>query len=285
MKISLVIPAYNEEEAIKPFLEALVEHNYDKKYEVIIVDDGSIDKTPDIVNEYPVKLIKHNTNKGYGAALKTGIRKSTGDKVITMDSDGQHKVSDLAKIESLLDEYDMVLGERDRESHQVANRKFGKKVIRWVGEYLLEQKLPDYNSGFRAFDKKTIMKMLHILPNGFSLSTTSTLAFIKEGYTIGIVPINVTNRVGRKSTVKIGKDGIKTILLLFRIIMLFNPLKIFFPTSILFSLFGIAWGVYGYAIYGRFANTAILVSMFGLFLFFFGLIADLLATLNRKSNE
>jgi glycosyltransferase involved in cell wall biosynthesis len=279
--ISIVIPAYNEEVGIRYGLEKLVELGYHEKYEVIYINDGSSDKTKEIIQEFPVKLYNHNVNKGYGAALKTGIRKATGDKVIILDSDGQHDPKYIDQLISMLDEHDMVIGERDDDSFQVKRRQSGKNLIRKIGEYLVEQKLPDYNSGFRGFDRKLMLEMLHLMPNGFSLSTTSTMAFLKEAYTIGTFPIHVEERVGRKSNVKMAKDGSKTILLLFRIIMLFNPLKIFYPAALLVSFLGAAWGVYGFIATERFPNSAILVLVFGMLLFFIGLLADQIAMLNR----
>jgi glycosyltransferase involved in cell wall biosynthesis len=220
-------------------------------------------------------------NKGYGAALKTGIRKAKGDKIVILDSDGQHDPKYIDQFISMLENYDMVIGERTDDSFQVKRRQKGKRLIRLVGEHLVEQKLPDYNSGFRGFDRQLISEMLHIMPNGFSFSTTSTLAFLKEGYTIGTFPIVVEERIGRSSNVKFVKDGSKTMLLLIRIIMLFNPLKIFFPASVWMLLIGSGWGVAGYFIAGRFPNSAVLVVIMGMFIFFIGLLADQIALLNR----
>lgn len=279
---SIVIPAYNEEVGIKSGLDRIIELGLHKKYEVIYIDDGSTDDTVNIIKQYPVKLYKHHVNKGYGAALKTGIRKAISDKIVILDSDGQHDPSQIEMIIGMLDEYDMVIGERTTDSFQVKNRQSGKKIIRWIGEYLAEQKLPDYNSGFRGFNRQIIYDMLHLMPNGFSFSTTSTLAFLKEGYTIGTFPILVSERVGRKSNVKFAKDGTKTLLLIFRIVMLFNPLKIFFPASIISILVGLAFGSYGYFLAGRFSNSAIILTILGMFLFFIGLIADQIAMLNRR---
>jgi len=281
-KVSIIIPAYNEETGIKGTLEKLVGGNYHKKYEIIVVDDGSTDKTKEICEGFSVRVVSHTVNKGYGAALKTGIRKSTTDKIVFMDSDGQHDPAYLDELVELLEDHEMVIGCRTQDSFQVKNRKAGKKVIRWVGEFLVEQKLPDYNSGFRGFQKELIMRMLHIMPNGFSFSTTSTLGFMKEGYNIATFPIVVEERVGRKSNVKFFKDGPKTLMLLLRIIMLFNPLKIFLPASIIFGIAGLAFGIYGYIAFERFSNGAIILSIFGMILFFIGLIADQISLLNRK---
>ncbi len=282
--VSIIIPAFNEEEAIGPTLQKLVDLKIHEKYELIIVDDGSADGTAEIVAGFPVKLYRHHVNKGYGAALKTGVRKASGDKVIMMDSDGQHDPKYIAEVEMMLQEFDMVIGERSETSFQVKRRKAGKRLIRRIGEYLVEQKLPDYNSGFRGFHRETIAGLLHLMPNGFSFSTTSTLAFLKEGYNIGTFPIEVGERIGRKSNVKMVKDGSKTILLLFRIIMLFNPLKVFFPASIFTFLVGVAFGTTGYILYDRFSNGAVVLTMLGMFLFFIGLIADQISILNRRKS-
>lgn len=280
--VTIIIPAYNEEEGIGGLLNRITTSGIHTKYEFIVVDDGSTDKTASVVRQFPVRLIRHETNKGYGAALKTGIRKAKGDKVIFIDSDGQHDPKYLDDIIAMLCDYDMVIGERTSDSFQVKNRKAGKKIIRWVGEYLVDQKLPDYNSGFRGFDKDLIKGMLHLMPNGFSFSTTSTVAFIKEGYSIGTLPIKVEERVGRKSNVKFLKDGTKTFLLLFRLTMLFNPLKMFFPVSAFLFLAGIVWGIYGYWEVSRFPNSATLLTIAGMFLFFIGLLADQISVMNRR---
>ncbi len=260
----------------------MVDKGYDKEYEIIVVDDGSTDDTGSIAAAFPVRVLHHSSNKGYGASLKTGVRKASGDYVIMMDSDGQHDSKYIPEIARLLGENDMVIGTRDARSYQVKTRQAGKRIIRWVGEYMVEQKLPDYNSGFRGFNKELIKGMLHIMPNGFSFSTTSTLAFLKEGYTIGTLPIKVEERTGRSSNVKFFRDGAKTIMLILRIIMLFNPLKIFLPASIIFTLAGIVFGIYGYVIVERFSNGAIVLTILGMFLFFIGLIADQISIMNRR---
>jgi glycosyltransferase involved in cell wall biosynthesis len=283
-KLSVIIPAYNEAEAIGDLLDDIVNHGLHHQHELIVIDDGSTDNTATIVQKYPVKLIKHKNNLGYGAALKTGIRRACGHKVIMLDSDGQHDPQHISQIEEMLNEHVLVIGERTEDSFQVSNRQAGKQLIRLVGEYLFEQKLPDYNSGFRGFDRQLIKGMLHMMPNGFSFSTTSTMAFIAEGYSVGTIPIVVKERQGRPSNVKFIRDGSKTLLLLLRIIMLFNPLKIFFPVSIFVASFGFMWGLYGFVTFGRFANTAVLIVIMGMLLFFFGLIADQLAILNRRSS-
>ena len=283
--ISIVVPAFNEEAGIGRGLDRMIEMKFHERFEVIFVDDGSTDNTLSIIRQYPVQCLRHNVNKGYGAALKTGIRKAKGDKVVILDSDGQHDPKYIETLISMLDEHDMVIGERTADSFQVKNRRGGKRLIRMVGEHLVEQSLPDFNSGFRGFDRKLITEMLHIMPNGFSFSTTSTLAFLKEGYNVGTFPIVVEERIGRSSNVKFFKDGPKTLLLLLRIIMLFNPLKIFIPASAMVFFLGMAWGILGYTITLRFPNSAMLLVIMGMFIFFFGLLADQIALLNRTKRN
>lgn len=281
---SVIVPVYNEEDAVRISLDRILDLKLHEKYEFIYIDDGSEDKTGDILKEYPVKVIRHTANKGYGAALKTGIRHAAGSRLILMDGDGQHDPGYIEEIDSLLDGYDMVIGERSAGSHQGKRRKAGKKIIRRVGELLVEQKLPDYNSGYRGFHADQIRAMLHIMPNGFSFSTTSTLAYLKEGYNIATLPIEVSKRIGRKSNVRIMKDGTKTFMLVFRIIMLFNPLKVFLPASITIFLAGFGFGLYGFFTFGRFSNGAMILTVLGMFLFFIGLLADQIAIMNRMKN-
>ncbi|MBA7551030.1 Undecaprenyl-phosphate 4-deoxy-4-formamido-L-arabinose transferase [subsurface metagenome] len=281
---TVVVPVYNEEDAVRISLDRIRDLKLHERFEFLYIDDGSDDGSYDIIRKYPVKVIRHTVNKGYGAALKTGIRKAGGEKIIFMDGDGQHDPKYIGEIESQLDNYDMVIGERTAGSFQVKKRKTGKKIIRKVGEYLVEQKLPDYNSGYRGFHTDQIRSMLHIMPNGFSFSTTSTLAYLKEGYNISTLPIKVSPRVGRKSNVRPVKDGTKTIMLLFRIIMLFNPLKVFLPASIGIFLIGFGFGIYGYIVFDRFSNGAIILTVLGMFLFFIGLLADQISIMNRKRN-
>ena len=159
-----------------------------------------------------------------------------------------------------------------------------KKMIRRVGEFLVEQKLPDYNSGYRGFQREYLSAMLHLMPNGFSFSTTSTLAFIKEGYNIATTGIEVTERAGRKSNVRFFRDGTKAMMLVFRIIMLFNPLKVFLPSSIGIFLIGFVYGLLGYIYFSRFSNGAMVLTTLGMFLFFIGLLADQISIMNRKKS-
>lgn len=286
VRASIVIPIFNEREAVAGTLRELVKHGLHREHEIIVVDDGSTDGSAEIVEAFGcVRLIKHTTNRGYGAALKTGVRHARGAKVVFMDGDGQHSPDKIEEMVRLLDTHAMVIGERGPDSRQQRSRLFGKRLIRVLGEYLLSQKLPDFNSGFRGFRTNALLPLLGILPSGFSFSTTSTLAFIKHDYEYATIPIHVLPRVGRASTVRFFRDGLKTALLVLRIVMLFNPLKIFCPASLLFGLLGLGWGIAGTVLAGRVPNSAVLTVMLGMFLFFIGLLADQISLLHFKAHE
>lgn len=273
MDVSIIIPAFNEERAIGGFLTELLDGLETKLiYEVIVINDGSSDKTSEIVSKFNVNLINHEINKGYGAALKTGIRASNARKILICDSDGQHSIDDINKIISIKD-YLMVVGKRGSESHVQTNRVAGKTVLGLFANFLAGQKIPDLNSGLRLFDRQTIIKYLHILPNSFSASTTMTLLFIKRQYEIHWVNITTKERIGSSSVRQI-THGLYTILLMLRIMMLFNPLKVFIPVSVIFFIFGFSWGIYHLSDGGGLSIFSSIYLILSVQIFLYGLIAD-----------
>ncbi|MCK4794789.1 MAG: glycosyltransferase family 2 protein [Desulfobacteraceae bacterium] len=280
--VSVVIPAFNEESIIGPVLSQLTNFIEESElaYEIIVVDDGSVDNTVEIVSQFPVKLLRHSSNKGYGAALKSGIRMSSYDLIVTFDADGQHNATDISGLIELAKTNDMVVGSRDKNSHISRIRRPGKWLLSVVANYLAGKKIPDLNSGFRAFPRDLALRFMHILPNGFSFTTTITLAIIKEGLDIAWFPITTKKRVG-SSTVKPIKDGYNTILLILRTIVLFDPLKVFLPPSITLGLFGIIFSSYGLIRFGSFPETGVLVTLAAILLFFFGILADQVSALRR----
>lgn len=284
--ISIIIPAYNVEGSIGSVLEGL--GAWRDHAEIIVIDDGSTDRTAEIAERVGVRVVRHRVNKGYGAALKTGIRAARGDVIVMMDSDGEH---DAAYIQALLDalpENEMVVGARGKGSHAPLLRRPGKWILGKVANYLAETNIPDLNSGLRAFRKDIVLRFMPILPNGFSFTTTLTLALFKEGYNIAYVPITTTPRVG-KSTVNPIRDGVNTLMLIIRIIALFDPIKVFLPMSMALFLIGVAYwiasGVYRYAsnIFPAFhiPTGAMLMMLSAVIVFMFGILADQVSAMRR----
>ena len=279
LDITIIIPAYNEEEGIADVITQL--KGLAGNYEIIVVDDGSTDNTYKLATETGVKVIRHPYNKGYGAALKTGIRNATADVVLFMDADGQHKSSDIKQLVRYIGEYDMVVGARTKKSKISLLRRPGKKILSITANYLAGMKIPDLNSGFRALKKSVAMEFLHILPNTFSLSTTITLACIASGYNIKYVPIEAPERIGT-SKIKPFRDGFRFIMLIIRTIVLFNPLKVFLPVTFALFIIGFLYGVY-YMVYQlNIPDGAVLLIISAIIIFFFGLLADQISSLRRE---
>lgn len=277
-KVSVIIPAYNEEKALSSVISNL--KNLPEDYEIIVVDDGSSDRTYEIAQSTGIKVIKHLHNKGYGAALKTGIRNARSNIVIFFDADGQHNHKDIVRIADGIGEYDMVVGARDEESYKSYLRLPGKKMLALVANYLAETKIPDLNSGLRAVKKNVVNKFMHILPNTFSFTTTITLALFKSGYEINYTPISTLKRVG-KSSVK-ASDGFRMLLLILRIIMLFDPLKVFLLPSLVLIFSGTVFILYTLITEYVVWKSGILLIFSGVTIFFFGLLADQIANIRRE---
>jgi len=283
MSISVIIPAYNEELSIDKVLkniETLVSGN---GWEVIVVDDGSTDKTADIIKKHKyVRLIKHPYNKGYGAAIKTGINNSHSDLILTIDADNQHSPQDIKSLIAGLEEYDLVIGARGKDTKSNFFRNCGNFILRRLASFLVNVNIPDLTSGFRAFRRKKILNFMHLYPNGFSISATSTLAFISAGYNVKFIPVRMNSRTrGSKSQIKLFSDGCKFFLLIFRIVTLFNPLKIFFPASLIIFLVGLIYAVVNIFAISHIPSGALLAILSALIIFFFGLIADQLSVIGR----
>lgn len=283
LKATIVIPAYNEADAIGELLIKL--KNMQDDYEILFIDDGSTDKTAELIKVNGFRVICHPYNKGYGAALKTGFRMASSDIVVIMDSDGQHNPEEIDKLMAYIGEYEMVVGARDNNSHILLWRKPMKYILTLIANYLAGMKIPDLNSGFRVMKKDVVTRFIHILPNGFSFSTTITLAMLKGGFSVKYVPITTRKRVGRKSNVGFLKDGARTILMIIRAVALFNPLKVFLPISIILFILGFMHSIYGLFAYHRVPQIAVITIVSSVTIFFFGVLADQFSILRWEQNE
>ena len=290
-KISIVMPAYNEADAIGEVLDKLVPVAAEQGWEVIVVDDGSDDGTGKAAEQRGVKVITHPKNRGYGASLSTAIRATDADVVVFIDSDGQHNHNDIARLLEHIDRYDMVVGARTKDSYIDPYRRPGKKVLKWFANYLAKEEIPDINSGFRAFKRDVLLSYLHLMPSGFSFSTTSTFAMLKGGHQIKWIPIKTTKRIGT-STVKLLKHGPETMMLILRLTVLFDPLRIFLPVSgILMLLAAIATVV---NIIQDFLNqiyrlaipaTALFLAISAVIIFMLGLLTDQVSAIRREQHR
>lgn len=287
--VTVIIPAFNESEGIGKTLEDLVPVAKEHQWRITVVNDGSTDDTAVIVGRHDyVDLVSHPYNKGYGASLKTGILQSRTKYVAFYDADGQHNPNDLRNLVEKVENSDMIVGQRSKTSHQDWIRKPGKWILSKVANFLTGRKIPDLNSGLRVVRRNVIASMLHLFPSGFSFSTTSTIAFFNSGYSVSYFPIQTARRVG-KSTVKQLKHGSSTLLLILRLVVLFNPLKVFIPTSLVFLLMGIVYEVIAGVIYQpvhpKLIPGAFFLMLTGVLIFFFGLVVDQISELRKQFNN
>lgn len=284
--ISVIVPAFNEKHNIKQVCGGLVDvlSKCGREYEILVIDDGSNDGTGEAAGETGVKVVNHPYNKGYGASLKTGCRKASYPLLVFFDSDGQHNPEDIPRLLEKMDsgEYEMVVGSRGKNSPVKWTRAPGKKLLSVVANYLAGVKIPDLNSGLRAVRKEALMEFIHILPNEFSLTSTLTLALLKAGYNLAYIPITAGRRKGRSSNVRIIRDGIRTLLLITNIVVLFNPNKVFVPASIFMFLLGSLYALYTIITIFHIGSGALLLIITSLIIFFFGIIADQLSSMRRE---
>ncbi len=285
--LSIVIPAFNEGEAVNTTLKQLQNLSRIHNWEIIIVDDGSTDDTvahiSNHIDGHYLQLVQHGYNQGYGAALKTGIRRAKAPVVATMDADGQHDPHELLKLLPLVPENDLVVGQRTKLMHSQLWRMPGKWFLGWLANYLTRQTIPDLNSGMRIFRREIIIKYLHLCSDRFSFSTTSTLVFFNRGYRVAYTPIKIYPRKG-SSTVKVS-TGLETIILILRIMTLFEPLRIFIPLSLILSVMGVLWAI-PYAVQLRGVSVgALLLIVAGLLTFMLGLLSDQISALRKERFE
>jgi glycosyltransferase involved in cell wall biosynthesis len=282
--LTIVIPAFNEEAAIGATLEELLPETERLGWRVIVVNDGSVDRTPQILDAFGsrIQVIQHPYNCGYGASLKTGIRAAKSTFVAIYDSDGQHHPGDLQRLWQSAPSYDMVVGVRDAASRQDILRIPGKWFLTRAANLIVGQRISDINSGLRMFRRDFILKILHLLPEGFSFTSTCTVAALKMGFFVGYVPITTRKRVG-SSSVRQVRHGFMVLMLILRLVILFSPLRIFFPVSAFLAFTGVLYAAYViFTVRLTLANGALLFILSALIIFFFGLLVDQISAMRRE---
>src|SRR6476659_10084251 len=238
---SIVIPAYNEAAAIGAVVRDLLTSAGWR--EILVIDDGSTDDTGAQAAAAGARVIRHPYNKGNGAAVKTGIRHAAGEYVLIIDADGQHAPADALRLIAPLGEYDLVVGARDAATQANGARRGGNTLLNWLASYLTGRHIPDLTSGFRAARTTCLREFLHLLPNGFSTPTTTTLAFIKAGYNVAFEPIQARSRTGA-SKIRFARDGAKFLIIILKIVTLFSPLRVFLPVSLASFAIGLAYALW-----------------------------------------
>lgn len=287
-KVSVIIPAYNESAGIEATLKELIAYVEMEETEIIVIDDGSTDQTAEIVKEFQeVKLICHQVNKGYGAAIKTGARVAAGDIVVWYDADGQHRPEDLEKVvhEVADNNMDYCIGVRDENSYVEKSRVFGKFLLRLFLRIITFQKVTDFNSGLRAFKKGILLRYLSFLPKRFGSSTVTTLLMQEEDYNGNEVSITVRKRIG-KSSVKQIRDGFRTIMLILNVILLFHPMRIWGSCGAAMILAGLIYGgICALKYHAGLPVFAAVLIIFGFQLFCFGLLSHQISRMRKDKFE
>jgi glycosyltransferase involved in cell wall biosynthesis len=274
--VSVVIPACNEAGAIADVVRELAAKA--RWREILVIDDGSTDDTGARATAAGARVVRHPYNKGNGAAVKTGIRAATGDYVLIMDGDGQHQPADALKIVARLGEYDLVVGARSTETQAGSARRFGNLALNRLASFLTERPIPDLTSGFRAARREGLLEFLHLLPNGFSTPTTTTLAFIKAGYNVAFEPIEARPRVG-SSKIRLSRDGPKFLLIVLRVMTIFSPLRVFLPVAAASFLLGAGYAVWTIVTQRHVTNSSVLLIMLAVMIFFVGLVSEQVSAL------
>jgi len=269
--VSIVIPAFNEADAIGDVVRELAAAAPWR--EILVVDDGSTDDTAAQAAAAGARVIRQPYNKGNGAAVKAGIRAATGEYLLIVDGDGQHKPSDALRLTALVGDYDLVVGARAARTQASTLRRLGNGLLNWLAGYLAEHRIPDLTSGFRAARLSYLRELLFLLPNGFSTPTTTTLAFIKAGHSVHFEPVEARQRSG-VSKIRLSSDGVKFLVIILRVITIYSPMRVFLPVAGASFALGVVYAVWNVVVATRIPNGAVLLIMFAVVVFLVGLVSE-----------
>ena len=278
--LSIILPAKNEAPALADLLPRL--RAAQPAAEILVIDDGSTDATRALCAQHGVTCLSSPYSMGNGAAIKRGARAARGDLLVFMDGDGQHDPADIARLLARLDAgYDMVVGARAWSGQAGVGRGLANGFYNRMASWMTGHKVLDLTSGFRAVRADKFREFLHLLPNGFSYPTTSTMAFFRSAYAVAYEPIAVARRVG-KSHIKPLRDGVRFLLIIFKIATLYSPLKLFLPASVLFFVLGLINYLHTYLEAGRLTNMSALLWSAAVIVFLIGLISEQITNLTYK---
>jgi glycosyltransferase involved in cell wall biosynthesis len=282
IRVSVVLPVFEEAALLEPLIsriEATMKRER-LSFEVIAVDDGSQDDTQTVLGELATShhliVVRHLINRGNGAALRSGIRVAKGEIVVTMDADGQHAPEDIPTLLREMPPYDLVIGARSGSYAGPWYRGMANGFYNRFSSWLSRTKIDDLTSGFRAMRRDVAVHFLPLFPQGFSAPTTTTLAFLKAGYNVAFVPIHVEQRMGGHSKIRLWEDGIRFLMVIVRMIILYDPMRIFFPVGALLTVLGLLAWIAGIVHAQRlvFPNSTIFLFSSTLLVWLLGLVAD-----------
>jgi glycosyltransferase involved in cell wall biosynthesis len=276
---SVVIPAFNEAAAIGGVVSGL--RAIASWHEILVIDDGSSDETAALAAAAGAAVVRHPYNIGNGAAVKTGIRRATGEYVLIMDGDGQHGREQAVRLLDQLGDYDLVVGARESSGQASMSRRVGNALLNRLAGYLTGRTIPDLTSGLRAARRSTLGQFVYLLPNGFSTPTTTTLAFIKAGYSVRFEPIETYPRAGH-SKIRLAQDGVRFFLILLKVVTIFSPLRIFVPISATALTAGVGYAVWTACTQRHITNSSVLLIVLAVIIFLVGLVSEQISTLRSE---
>jgi glycosyltransferase involved in cell wall biosynthesis len=282
-KISIIIPAHNGAENIGTLVREI--RSLYPEAEVIVVNDGSTDETAKVAHEAGAEVYSHPYNIGNGAAIKSGIRAASGDILVFMDADGQHKPEDVARLLELFPEYDMVVGARSFSGQASFGRAIGNKVYNWLGSYVAKFPIHDLTSGFRAVKADIAHGFLYLLPNTYSYPTTLTLGVLRSGRSLKYIPIQARSRKRGTSGIKLFRDGVRFFMIIIRICTLYSPMRVFLPVSLAMVLLGLINYAITYFSQGRFTNMSALLFTNGVLVFMMSLISEQISQMRFERRQ
>lgn len=287
-ELTIIVPVYNEDQVLAFTAKQIVEYCVKKDWFVIFINDGSQDKSSSVLNEistYPcVTVLHHKVNRGYGGAIKSGIRGTETPYLVTIDADGQHNLEDIVKLLDLAKQKDadLVVGNRGNSGDVNPYRALGKRIIRAFARMLMPLPIKDLNSGFKLYRTQLANKYMKICPDTMAFSDVITLIFIKQRNLVLEQNISIKPRMAGKSTINT-YTAIETIMEILNIAVLFNPLRIFLPISFLCIAIGLIWGVTRLIIVGSGVSVGTMLGILtGIIFFVLGLLANQISALRME---